>query len=158
MINWEAIQAITEAIGLIAVIASLIFVGLQIRQNSEEIRSSSYHGATELFNTWNLTLTDNPELARIWLKGQESFEELSTEETVTFEFLLRAVFRIWDTVYYQSRHGTGDKALWECERQNVEVVFKSAGARMWWRKHPYDFSDEFSAYVETNILNTYMTP
>ncbi|MGR8946825.1 MAG: hypothetical protein ACU84Q_02180 [Gammaproteobacteria bacterium] len=155
MINWEALQAIVESLGLIAIIASLIFVGFQIRQNSEEIRSSSYHGATELFNTWNLTLTDNPELARIWLKGQESFGELSAEEMVTFEFLLRAVFRIWDTVYYQSRHGTGDKALWECERENVEVLFKSAGTRKWWWKHPYGFSEDFSVYVENHILTKY---
>ena len=36
-INWEALQAISEALGLVVVIASLIFVGLQVRQNSEEV-------------------------------------------------------------------------------------------------------------------------
>ena len=154
-INWVALQAITESLGLIAVIASLIFVGLQIKQNSEEVRSSSYHGVTDSFNSWNLTLAENSELANIWLKGQSSFEELTTDERVKFEFLLRAAFRVWDTIYYQSRHGTGDMTLWDCESKNVEVLLSSKGGRAWWRDHPYGFSLRFSEYVENNILARY---
>ena len=154
-INWVALQAVTESLGLVAVIASLIFVGLQVKQNSEEVRSSSYHGVTDSFNAWNLTLAENSELAKIWLKGQSSFDQLTADELVKFEFLLRAAFRVWDTVYYQSRHGTGDNTLWECERKNVEVLLSSPGGRAWWRDHPYGFSVGFSEYVESNILSGY---
>ena len=154
-VNWVALQAITESLGLLAVIASLIFVGLQVKQNSEEVRSSSYHSVTDSFNSWNLTLAENSELANIWLKGQSSFDELTAEELVKFEFLLRAAFRVWDTVYYQSRNGTGDDTLWECERKNVEVLLSTSGGRAWWRAHPYGFSSGFSDYVEKNILAGY---
>ena len=154
-INWEALQAISEALGLVVVIASLIFVGLQVRQNSEEVRSSSYHGVTDSFNSWNLALSQNTELSKVWLKGQSSFDELTEDELVKFEFLLRAVFRIWDTVYYQSRHGTGDHTLWECERKNVEFLLSSPGGRAWWTAHHYGFSAGFSEYVESNILAGY---
>ncbi len=152
-INWEALQAILELLGLIAVVASLIFVGLQLQRNSEEIRSSSYHGATDSFNSWNLALIGDSGLSEIWLKGQKSYDDLSDEEVVKFGFLLRAVFRICDTVYYQSRHGTGDTSLWECERKNVEVLFSTPDCRAWWRDHPYGFSAAFSRYIEDNILS-----
>jgi len=127
-IDWAALQAISELIGLVAVVTSLIFVGLQVQRNSEEIRSSSYHGATDSFNTWNLALSGDSKLSNVWLKGQECYDDLTDEEVVKFGFLLRAVFRIWDTVYYQSRHGTGDNSLWECEKKMLKSCFPSPAA------------------------------
>jgi len=154
-INWEAVQAISEALGVIVVIASLIFVGLQVRQNSEEIRSSNYHAVTDSFNSWNLAVAESTELATLWRKGLDSYNELNGEEKIQFGFLMRAAFRIWDTLYYQSRHGTGDTTLWEAERKNVEVLFSTPGCRSWWREHPYGFSADLAAYIENSVLVKY---
>ena len=38
--NWEAVGAITEAIGAVAIVVSLVYVAVQIRQNSREISRS----------------------------------------------------------------------------------------------------------------------
>lgn len=41
--NREAVSAIAEIVGVIAVIASLIYVGLQIKQNSAIARANIVH-------------------------------------------------------------------------------------------------------------------
>jgi hypothetical protein len=39
--NWSALGALGEFIGGIAVVISLVYVGLQIRQNSNSVRAAS---------------------------------------------------------------------------------------------------------------------
>ena len=40
--NWEAIGAIAETLGAIGVIASLVYLAGQIRQNTRSIRGATY--------------------------------------------------------------------------------------------------------------------
>ena len=39
--NWEAIATVAEVIGAIGVVASLLYVGVQIRQNSETTKAAT---------------------------------------------------------------------------------------------------------------------
>ena len=39
--NWEAAAAIAEWIGVIAVVASLVYVALQLRQNTHTVKAAT---------------------------------------------------------------------------------------------------------------------
>lgn len=39
--NWDAIGAIAEVVGVIAVVLSLIYVGFQVRQNTAQLRQDN---------------------------------------------------------------------------------------------------------------------
>jgi hypothetical protein len=39
--NWEAVGSIAELVGAIAIVTSLVFVGLQLRRNTTALRLSS---------------------------------------------------------------------------------------------------------------------
>ena len=39
--NWEAISAISDIVGAIAVVVSLIYIAVQIRQNTRMMRSGA---------------------------------------------------------------------------------------------------------------------
>ena len=43
--NWEALGAIGEIVGAVAVVLSLIFLATQIRQNTRSSRTASYQAA-----------------------------------------------------------------------------------------------------------------
>jgi len=44
--NWDAIGAVGEILGALAVFASLIYLALQIKQNTQSLRASAKHEAT----------------------------------------------------------------------------------------------------------------
>ena len=46
-IEWEAISAVSEIIGAVAVVVSLIYVAAQIRQNTRAIRGSTLDAITQ---------------------------------------------------------------------------------------------------------------
>ena len=71
--NWDAIGAVGEIVGALGVIASLVYLGFQIRLNSRQIRlnadqveASIYQSTNDAFVDWFALLADNEILADIW--------------------------------------------------------------------------------------------
>ena len=83
MINWEIIGVITEIIGTITIVVTLIYVLIQIRQNSkllqrtiQSVRTQNQQSINENFNKWReMVLASNN--AEIWIKGLNNLEELN---------------------------------------------------------------------------------
>jgi hypothetical protein len=153
--DWDVITGSAEVIGTIAVLITLFYLSRQIRQNTEEIRSANYHGITDSFNALNLTIAGDTDLARIFKIGNEAYETLSDEEKYQYGFLVHSVFRILDVIKFQSEHGTSDETLWNFEKKTLATVLAAPGARKWWKERPYNFSDSFVIYVETQVLAKY---
>jgi hypothetical protein len=67
--NWDAVIAVSEIIGVVAVIASLIYVGAQIRQNTDIARATIVHETSVSFSRIHELLADNEELSDIYVRG-----------------------------------------------------------------------------------------
>lgn len=77
-----------ELIGIAAIVASLIFVGLQMRQDQEIAQAQAFVDAAAVITDLNQYLENNKE---VWIKGLDG-AELSSEDRFTFHALCRAVF------------------------------------------------------------------
>ena len=153
--NWDVITGSAEVLGAAAVLITLFYLARQIRQNTEEIRSANYHGVTDSFNEINLAVAGNADLARVFRLGNEAYETLSEDEQYQFGFFMHATLRMLDVIKFQSQNGTGDMTLWEFEKNTLDTIFAAPGVRKWWRERPYNFSEDFVAYVENHALSKY---
>ena len=90
--NWDVITGSAEILGAFAVLITLFYVALQIKRNTEEIRSSNYHGVTDSFNEINLAVANNSDLARVFRLGNEVYEKLSEEEQTQYAFFYACRF------------------------------------------------------------------
>jgi hypothetical protein len=75
-----------ELVGLAAIVASLIFVGLQMRQDQEIAEAQAYADASAVLTELNQFIENNKE---VWIKGLDG-AELSLEDNFTFRALCRA--------------------------------------------------------------------
>ena len=139
---------ICQGIGSAAFIASLIFIGIEIHQNTNSARAASHHAVSEALNRINLMWARNGEATRIWLLGLGDRAGLTREERWRFDSMLRAYLHVCETMYAQARLGAGDRGIVLAEEHGIRTVFSSAGAREWWAENPFGFSPEFRAYVE----------
>lgn len=151
----ETIYYITQIIAVIAVVASLIFVGLQVRQDAEQtrlntraVKATSHHAISDSFNHLNTSLATNPELARIWDTGLQGVDNLKPEELTAFHSMLIAYVRIFETLYFQSETGTMARELWEAEKRVLRFMFAMPGVQQWWGLPLLPFSDAFRAEVD----------
>ncbi len=105
--NWDAIVAIVEIVGLMAVVASLVYLAIQVRQNSQLIsqntfvaRSAMVHETSAFYARFFELIADNSELASIFHRGKNS-EELDPVELERFESLLEVYFTSLEDMDHQ---------------------------------------------------------
>jgi hypothetical protein len=142
------ISQISQTLGSAAVVASLIFVGVQIRQNTNTARAASHHAVSEALNQVNLLWARNSEVTRIWLLGISNRSALTSEDRWRFDSMVRAYLHVCETMYTQAALGAGDFGIVTAEENGIKVVFSSVGVREWWAENPFGFSPDFRKYIE----------
>jgi hypothetical protein len=145
--NLAEISQISQTLGSAAVVASLIFVGFQIRQNTKATRAASHHAVSEALNRINLLWARNRGMTRIWLSGMSHRGALTPEDRWRFDSTVRAYLHVCETMYMQADLGTGDLGIVAAEENGIKTVFSSEGVREWWAENPFGFSPEFRDYV-----------
>jgi len=75
-VNWDAIGAIGEIVGAVAVVATLGYLAVQIRQNTRADRASSRQTVLDDFYSSLWETARDAELRRITTSGLASFGDL----------------------------------------------------------------------------------
>ena len=142
------ISDISQTLGSAAVVASLILVGIQIRQNTSATRATSHHAISEALTRINLFWARNGGVTKLWLSGMHDRRALTAEERWRFDSTARAYFHVCETMYTQAAMGAGDQGIVRAEENGIKSVFVSAGIREWWVENEFGFSIEFRTYIE----------
>ncbi len=143
----EELYYLSQIIAVVGIFASLIFVGLQIRQNTLATRAASHNAVSDSLNEINRMMAESADLTKIWLTGMADRQVLSAEDRWRFDSTLRAYLHVCETMYIQAGLGTGDKGIMLSEEEGIKTVFASPGAREWWAQNPYGFCAEFRTYI-----------
>jgi len=120
--NWEALGALAELLGAIAVLATLYYLSLQIKINSKEItksseiqRAQSTYSTNEMWiNIWQPLMQD-PALAEIYLKGIRG-EPLTDVESFRFCVYINTFLAMVEAVYNQVKAETSFAELAEVSK------------------------------------------
>ena len=146
--NWDAIGAIAETLGAVGVIASLVYLATQIRQNHQATRASTVHGINSSISDGFSQLSE-PENASVYIAGIRGISALSPEERVRFFALLHVIAKTYEDIWFQWRAGTLGDEYWEGQLTSLLDIFSQPGSREYWslRKHWYgvDFRDFLDA-------------
>ena len=144
--NWEAITAISEIIGAIAVVVSLIYLAGEVRQNTRAIRGSTLDAITA---HQQFELQWSSELGASFRKSLEAPDTLTYEESWKLSEWMTAAFAARQNEYHQFRQGLLDDAVWESLQNIIRFILGSEWAMGWWRDYGKGYlSAEFVAMVE----------
>jgi hypothetical protein len=152
--NWEAIGAIGEIIGAIAVIASLAYLAVQIRNQNIESRIASIHDVLAGFRT-EIAAFRNPELAELLAKGSANYEALSDTEKIQFVAMIQGPLRFWEEAYYQHKANRLSAQLWSGIHAQMRDFMSMDGLQKVWELREHTYSDEFRDYVGKIELGAY---
>lgn len=157
-------RQIAEAIGLVCVVGSLIFVGLEQRQNTIAIRAATNSSFATGFQDLNLVVASSPSLAKALADLGGNLDDISPENRIQALGLFRALFHIWSNGHRQYLNGTLDPALYDGVIQEITTyagkssssnVIEDARRRKamkWaWESERFIYNPEFQQLID-NIL------
>jgi hypothetical protein len=126
IMNWEAIAAIAEVGGAIAVVATLVYLAFQIRQNTQATRISAFHQAQEQLWSVSAAVSTDPALAEIVARSMAGgTDKLEPADRVRLEFAFGAFYFGIESLLSLNEKGLIDEELWD---NLVENNFRLLGS------------------------------
>jgi hypothetical protein len=139
---------IGDAIGGIAVVITLIYLAIQIRQNTRMMRASAHHAANHLAVEINLALGTDPRVSEVLLLGSKDPSELDPNQSLMFHLMMRSIFSGAEDFYIQTREGLLNPDMWKSRKHSMRQYLLRPGIYAWWRENQPLFSKDF--VVELN--------
>ena len=141
--NWEAISAIGQIVGAIAVVISLIYLAREIRRNARTERIASL----DSLNSWLREVAEHPHLGELYYHGIHDFESLQNGDLVRFSMLMDQLFYIYQEMYYQQLEGNLAPHVWGMLEAPMGDINAYPGVQAWWRSRSHWFPEDFAKHV-----------
>ena len=146
--NWDAISAVGEILGAIAVLVTLIYLAKQIRQNTQEIRASRVEAMLKDQANYNQMLAENKDMARIYWAAVENVDALPEEEKLRWLHMCSVMMRNSEVAYFHFRQGDLPEELYLSRERWIRRYLGESGFRWWWRQYSDVLDPEFVRYVD----------
>ena len=139
--NWDAIGAIGEIIGSIAVVLTLAFLVIQIRHGSRSIdlqnrqaESDAVSRSVEESGQLHRLLANDKDLAILWLKGCRA-DELDEADLFRFRQLALSSFETISAIYLQNLNSDRSDAAEQAVTNQALNIRNHPGLRAFWEQN-----------------------
>jgi len=119
-----------QVIGIFAVVASLVFVGLQMKQDHKIAMAAAYHARAQTTVDLTMAAAANP----LWLSAQHKWraegpDSLTPEERLSNIYVRVANLQLWDSIHYQYVSGLIDEEQWQRTRSAMRISMQDRSIR-----------------------------
>jgi hypothetical protein len=144
----EQFSYLSQIIGAVAVVASLIFVGVQLRQNTKAILAQTSQAHAMGYQQIIAGISDNGEFARIWRIGLSDFRSLDADQAARFLAFTSTLFRFYESSQVQMLRGSLDAEHWHTIEQQVADLATQPGVQAWWTLRRHWHSARFRDWID----------
>ena len=143
---------IGEIVGAVAVVISLVYVGVGVRQNTEAIRVANHQALVAMDIEKNAWLRDS-DFAVVYVIAQSDIEKLTPAQLRQYSSFMADTFNAWEFAYITYKSGAMDENIWEGWDGFYRSELESASFRWFWQRSGANFSPEFKSYVDSHLEN-----
>jgi len=144
LLGW---RGLAEILGIVGVIGSLLFVAMEIQQNTDAVRSASIQGVLDQSFAANLPPVDNASLREAIYSAPD---ELNDDQRRQLAWFYAALIRVQLNRFYQAQVGVLD------EESVLELgarggVFQVPTFKSWWATQGGRYSPEFEDFIDSIV-------
>ena len=141
-------REVFEIFGILGVIGSLVFVGVEVRQNTAEIRGSTHQSVSEQINELYLTIAEDERLSRLVSEMMENSnlrKNLSSKDQISLDFVVLTGLRRIENIYLQYLDGILSNDAFD----RIGMSFyRIQYAKEAWEKYKGGFDSDFVTFFE----------
>lgn len=141
--------SIGELIAAVATIATLAYLGVQIRANTIATRSESLRGAASLRMQGQALISANREAASVFGRGLGDPRALDFAERIQFNFQFGILASIAESSFVEYEHGLIDFESLEAHSALMKHLLPTPGGRDYWQRYSANYVPSFRNYIQT---------
>ena len=142
------LASLAEIVGGVAVIVSLVYVGVQVNDNTAAIRSTAASDATTTMQSWYSQMGSNRQASDIWFNAMTSPDPLPAHDEFQFMMSMHVAILGMQNSYLLAREGTLDAEFREAVTTALVSVKDLPGMDRYWRQRRGYFHTGFAKYVD----------
>ncbi len=147
------LQETAQILGGIGVIASIVYVGIQIRNNARAVRAATYQQLSVISLQGWLSMGHNGETTGIMLRGMDDFSALNRVEKARFRFIVMGYVKGFENAWFQHKIGTLRGSDWKASTADLHSFFSTPGTQTAWPMVKNRFNAEFAAFVDEVLIS-----
>jgi hypothetical protein len=152
--NWEAIGSVGEIVGAILIIATLLFLGRQMGQQSRADTATTTGSWLTDYNAMVLEILRDPDIAELVRQGFTDFEELTPNNQMRFHCWMVPHLLSAQVMYFQFVDGIMHERMAEQILPFNAMMLKTKGGLYWWSTARGIWRPEFVQYMDDLIANS----
>jgi len=147
-------QQIIEIIASILVVPSLIYLAIQVRQNTKQMQATASFQWVEASGQMNAVVAGDTKAASVFRRGWNDPTSLNEDEQMQFLIHMGQFMQIYSTMYEQYQSGLLPKTQWHnCRKDLISALSSPGGIFVWDNFGSKGLDSSFVEYVE-NLRNT----
>jgi len=147
-------RSIIELFGLMSVIGSLIFVGVEISQNTQAVRGATHQSVSDQISEYYLAIASDERLANLMslaLRDEINRAELTRADQLSVDLVIVTGIRRVENIYLQFKNGIlGEDAF----NRIGYGSYRGNYARATWDDWKNEFDKDFTIFFETSRDNS----
>ena len=150
----EQMSYLAEIIGVIAVVISLLYMSIQLRQNTDAIKLGTSHAVTEEFRgMFSLISSNQGILDSLVVAAQEPFKLSGAEKGRYYTFTNNLVLA-YQNAFMQMNKGILEKEHWEGMNRMMIDYTSTPGFKDFWQNRKHWTSNSFQEFMDTQVIPT----
>ena len=137
-----------EIIGAVAVVISLIYVGVSVNQNTNAVMVAN-HQALVAMDQITTDWFKDPDFAAAHILSLESFDKLSAVQRAQIGSYIAGKLNAWEFAFLTHENEMMEDNIWEGWNAHYVSVLKQPGGQWFWSEERGSFSPSFVLYVNS---------
>ena len=153
--NWEAIGAVGEVFGAVAVLITLLYLAKQVRQLNKQGHLEAFQHMQDQLNTYLRHISESEETAELVVKGRQSYSSLNEVERLRFDYVQFQLLNFIESHYTQSRQTALDDGYRQWVDKNLQEIvrgeFAYPGCIEFWQSAEPFFDAEVRELINRSL-------
>jgi predicted small secreted protein len=142
--NWNAVEAISSAIGAAGVIVTIVYLAYQIRHNTQSIEGQTEQALMTLEKEVYSMIAEH---ASVYRRGTSDMSDLDADEALQFEYIVAAEMSLVYSAFVQHRRKLISDEVWIAYVNGVQVQLEQRGYHQAWARLRNDYPRSFVAVI-----------
>jgi hypothetical protein len=143
-----SLDAWIQLLGMLSVLAGLVFVGLEMQQTQSIAIAGQQQGRAEITNNFlNSFLENGLDFQTVYFQ-QEPNHSLSVDE-IAFRNSMHIAWFLYENDFYQYTQELMDESTWQAKLAGIQIIYDFCEAREIYDRRAPVFAKEFRSIVES---------
>ncbi len=155
--NWDAVAAVGEILGALAVFITLLYLARQVRQSNRQNLLSSFQHTYDSINQFLESTLMSEQVADVVVRGRESYEALPEADRLQFDHFHLVILNIVESHLFQVERTAGaleqEYREWAVENMGavVKAYFSIPWTRTCWSQAEAFFEPKIREFVRARL-------